>query len=66
MCDCLQLTINATTGPNVYVESITGTFNSAPYWYFTHDGQDIFIWSNDAIGSTWLYSDTLGGGVIYG
>jgi len=66
MCDCLQLTINATTGTNVYVETITGTFNSAPYWYFTHDGQDIFIWSNDAIGSTWLYSDTLGGGVIYG
>lgn len=67
MCDCLQLTIQATSGPTTYVEPITGTFNSAPYWYFTHDGQDIFIWSIDASGSTWLYSDALGfSSTIYG
>ena len=60
MCDCLQLTIQATTGPTTYVEPITGTFNSAPYWYFTHDGQDIYIFSLDATGSTWFYAPQLG------
>ena len=60
MCDCLQLEIFATTGPTTYVEPITGTFNSAPYWYFTHDGQDIYIFSLDASGSTWFYAPQLG------
>jgi hypothetical protein len=60
MCDCLQLEIFATTGTTTYVEPITGTFNSAPYWYFTHDGQDIYIFSVDATGSTWVYAPQLG------
>lgn len=60
MCDCLQLEIFATTGTTTYVEPITGTFNSAPYWYFTHDGQDIYIFSLDATGSAWAYAPQLG------
>lgn len=66
MCDCLQLTIRATTGPTIYVEPIAGTYNGSSYWYFTHDGQDIYIWDIGGGGTSWLYSDALGGGTTYG
>ena len=66
MCDCLQLTIRATTGPTIYVEPIAGTYNGSSYWHFTHDGQDIYIWDIGGGGTSWLYSDALGGGTTYG
>ena len=66
MCDCLQLTIRATTGATTYVEPIAGTYNGSSYWYFTHDGQDIYIWDIGGGGTSWFYSDALGGGTTYG
>ena len=66
MCDCLQLEINNGGGSAFYVEPITGQYNGAPYWYFNHNGTDIYIWSVDATGSAWVYGAQLGFGTDYG
>ena len=66
MCDCLQLTINTGGSPATYVETIAGTYNGVPYWVFTHNGVNIYVWSADATGSVWIYGAQLGFGIDYG
>ena len=67
MCECLRLTIEAGAfGEETIDVNASGTFNSFNYWEYNYNGTIIVVWSLDITGTSWVYSDTLGGGTFYG